>query len=179
MPFTGSFDEQRFLADKASGRGISEHLERLLPMLFEIALRILRRRDLADDACQETCMILCRATPRNSENVKGWITTIHYRVCFRLLKTRRNSDGSGRILPDLPGNNVSPQEHLERREEREVLQVCMHGLTENERRALELRLDNNTYAAAAAAMQIPAETYKDILERARRKVLQCVRRCFN
>jgi len=179
MPFAGPFDEQRFLADKASGRSISEHLERLLPMLFEIALRILRRRDLADDACQETCMILCQATPRNSENVKGWITTIHYRVCFRLLKTRRHTDGGDRILPDIPGSIPSPQEHLERREESAVLQACMHGLTACERRALELRLENNTYAAAAAAMQIPAETYKDVLERARRKVLQCVRRCFN
>lgn len=135
--------EQTLLAqwvqgDRAAG---DELLRRLLPGIYGLCLRILRREAEAQDAAQEAFARLCAQLRRRRDirEVRKWTATVAMNLCLDMRRRR------GRELPIEPGgledDCSEPIDELDREElQRKVAELPeRYRLVLHHRFALELK----------------------------------------
>jgi len=134
--------------------------------LFNIAQLMLRDRDLADDAVQETLVLAWRDLRglRDLDGFEAWLHRILVRSVYREAERERRRAGSVVQLPPAgidpdASANVADRDAIERgfrrlRPEHRAVLVLHHYLGLSD-------------AEAAAAMSVPAGTVKSRLNRAR------------
>jgi RNA polymerase sigma factor (sigma-70 family) len=67
---------------------LAERFEEHRTHLRAVAYRMLGSLSEADDAVQETWLLLSRADTSDVENLGGWLTTVTARVCLNVLRSR-------------------------------------------------------------------------------------------
>ncbi|HSN17967.1 MAG TPA: sigma-70 family RNA polymerase sigma factor [Gammaproteobacteria bacterium] len=151
------------------------------PQLFAVLVRILKRRDLAEEALQDALLNVWRNAGSYSAE-KGapmtWLVSIsRYRALDMLRRERRevplDEDGgdgdAGDQAAEAEGTSVSKAE--ERR-----LEECMDRLNDGQRRSLRLAyVDGCTHEEIAVRVGSPVGTVKSWVRRG----LESLKRCLD
>ena len=181
-------DRNRRLTDLlhavAQGRqaAFQELYEQVSPQLFAVLLRILKRRDLAEEALQDALLSVWRNAASYTAE-KGapmtWLLSIcRYRALDTLRRTRREVSldlGSGEDdVPAEIADEVAQTDFVSKAEER-VLEDCMKRLSEGQRKSIQLAyVDGCTHEEIAANLKSPVGTVKSWVRRG----LESLKRCL-
>jgi len=144
-------------------------LERYRPSLYAAAIRLLRNRDDALDAVQETCVVaLVRlGALRDPEAVGGWLHTVLRNTCLmRLRSSHRDRPLDQVVVPALaPG----PEDVLDGHALRDWVWAALGRLSPDDRLTVMLRYFSRCrgYQAIAAVTAVPVGTVRSRLNRAR------------
>ncbi|MGE5625291.1 MAG: sigma-70 family RNA polymerase sigma factor [Bacillota bacterium] len=181
-------DRNRRLTDLlhavAQGRQAAfQELYRLVsPQLFAVLLRILKRRDLAEEALQDAFLSVWRNAGSYTAE-KGapmtWLVSIcRYRALDSLRRTKREvplePGGDGDDSPTEIADEAGESDFVSKAEER-ALEDCMQRLNDGQRRSLRLAyVDGCTHEEIAANLHSPVGTVKSWVRRG----LESLKRCL-
>jgi|SRR5579859_4801141 len=169
----------------AQGRqaAFQELYELVSPQLFASLLRILKRRDLAEEALQDALLSVWRNAGSYSAD-KGAPMTWMLSICrYRALDTLRR--GKREVSLDSMGDDgeeggmeiadeTADAELISKAEER-ALDVCMDRLNDGQRASLKLAyFDGCTHEEIAANLNSPVGTVKSWVRRG----LESLKRCL-
>ncbi len=165
----------------AAGRGdqqaYAELVQRHLPPVYRIGLRLLGDRDEAEDAAQESLVRLWQCAPNwrpLGGGLSAWLHRVTTNVCLDRLRARRLfAPGALSHLPDESRDAV----HMIRAGELErLLGACLQRLPDGQRAALVLTYyEELSNGAAARAMNLKLKAFESLLARARRRMSQELR----
>jgi RNA polymerase sigma-70 factor, ECF subfamily len=150
------------------------------PQLFGLALRILKRRDWAEDVLQEALLAAWRHAGeyrRDLGSAKAWLCTIlRNRALDRL---RRESKGrvteGGDALPELADDAPSPLDNTVAGSSARHLHNCLEALEATQKRAILLAyFDGLTHEELAARLNAPLGTVKSWIRRGLTKLKGCL-----
>jgi RNA polymerase sigma-70 factor (ECF subfamily) len=158
---------------------LAELIRRHQHRLYQLAYRLLRDPQEAEDALQEVFLKVYehahRFEPRAT--VSSWLNRITANHCLNRLRQRRPQESLDQEeTPELPDPGAGPLEALEVKELARRLEELLAALPENQRRALMLkRFAGLSYQEIAAEMHLSAPAVDGLLKRARqflKKALQ-------
>jgi RNA polymerase sigma-70 factor (ECF subfamily) len=150
------------------------------PQLFGLALRILKRRDWAEDVLQEALISAWRNAGEYRREVgsgKAWLTVIlRNRALDRL---RREStarlEPSGDAMPEVEDPGPSALELTISGEAGRRLMACLEQLEEVQKRAILLAyFDGLTHEELAARIAAPLGTVKSWIRRGLQRLKGCL-----
>jgi RNA polymerase sigma-70 factor (ECF subfamily) len=156
-----------------------ELVELYQAQVFSICLRMVRRREDAEDLTQETFVRMFRALERYDPErpFVAWIITIASRLCIDHLRRRRVSPvsltqrepGSEETHEmDVPDPGFGPDEITSRSEEEHQANALIQSLPEHYRIVVVLRHQQDlSYEEIAEALNLPLGTVKARIHRAR------------
>jgi RNA polymerase sigma-70 factor (ECF subfamily) len=170
----------------AQGRqaAFQELYRQVSPQLFAVLLRILKRRDLAEEALQDALLSVWRNAGSYSAE-KGapltWIVSIcRYRALDMLRRSRREVPLEQAGLGDEDGpteiadGSAGGAELVSKAEER-ALEDCMQRLNDGQQKSLKLAyFEGCTHEEIAAALSSPVGTVKSWVRRG----LESLKRCL-
>jgi RNA polymerase sigma-70 factor, ECF subfamily len=173
-----SLEELLHLAAGGSSAALRQIYDREAPRLFAVALRILRRRDLAADAVQDAFVQIWRRADRFDDAAgsgAAWITSIvRYRALDAVRRGAREelgAEAAGSLLVD----ESDILGALERREETRALRRCLEALEEKNRRCIMLAfLDGLSHAEIAEHLDAPLGTVKSWVRRGLGALRECL-----
>jgi RNA polymerase sigma factor (sigma-70 family) len=160
------------LAARAAGgevEALAGLLERYRPSLYAAAIALLRNREDALDAVQDTCLtaVVRLGSLRDPAAAGGWLHAVVRNAC--LMRLRR----AGRETPDahveLPTTLPSPEEVIDDHALRDWVWAAMEALNPDDQVTVMLRYFTRcrTYDAIAAVTGVPVGTVRSRLHRAR------------
>jgi RNA polymerase sigma-70 factor (ECF subfamily) len=151
-------------------------------MVFALLSRMLGAGPEVEDLAQETFVRAYRAfpsfDPSGPAKVSTWLLTIATRLALDSRKRRRvavqsidEPGGEGEKASERAGSGPTPEAALERRQLGEALARAAESLPDDQRAALVLaELHGLSIEEIAAALEVPANTAKTRLFRAREKM---------
>ena len=156
-----------------------ELVEMYQGQVFSLALRMVRRREDAEDATQETFVRMFRALERYDTNrpFAAWLMTIASRLCIDQIRRRRvnpvsltqqepGSDEAHEMDVEDPG--PGPDEITSHSEEERRSNELIQSLPPHYRVVVVLRhLQDLSYEEIAEALNLPLGTVKARIHRAR------------
>ena len=159
------------LARAGEVEALAALLERYRPSLYAAAIRLLRNRDDALDAVQETCVVaLARlGVLRDPEAAGGWLHAVLRNTCLMRRRRNRESPVEQVVVPELsPG----PEEVLDEHALRDWVWAALGTLTPDDRLTVMLRHFSrcHSYQAIAAVTGVPVGTVRSRLNRARSRL---------
>jgi RNA polymerase sigma-70 factor, ECF subfamily len=151
-------------------RAAYETLARAMaPRLYGVALRMLRDKDAADDALQQTLVAIWRELPglRDASSFEAWSNRILARLCLNDLKARRRRVAiTDPAMPPAQHENGIELVHV-----RDQLQRALRRLSPKHQAVLMLVYYHDLNAGdAASALGIPVGTVASRLHHARREL---------
>jgi RNA polymerase sigma-70 factor (ECF subfamily) len=157
------------LARRGEVEALSQLFERYRPSLYANAIKLLRNRDDALDALQETCVvaIVRLGSVRDPAAVGGWLHRVLRNAC--LMHLRR----SGRETPndevDVPTHLPTSDDLIDRLVLRDWVWGAINTLLPDDRVAVMLRYFSRcqSYEAIASMTGVPVGTVRSRLHRAR------------
>lgn len=165
----------------AVGRGdelaYAELVQRHLPPVYRIGLRMLGDRDEAEDAAQESLVRLWQCAPNwrpLGGGLSAWLHRVATNVCLDRLRARRLfADGD---MPLLPDESRDAAQMICTGELERLLGACLQRLPDGQRAALVLTYyEELSNGAAASAMSLKLKAFESLLGRARRRMSQELR----
>nr|WP_314258702.1 sigma-70 family RNA polymerase sigma factor [uncultured Devosia sp.] len=147
--------------------------------LVSIAQRILRRRDLAEEAVQEVFVAVWqRAGQFDAQrgSARGWLTTMTRNRALNMLRDGSRMDyHDGETLADLGDRSLDAQQAFDSLADRDALRVCLERLDEPRRRAVLLcYVTGLSHGEAAATMSAPLGTIKAWIRRSVVSLQECL-----
>lgn len=171
----GADHDEVDLVGRVAGRDrrAFETLYRLYhPRLTAFLTRFLRRPDRVEEALNDTLMVVWnRADRYNGESkVSTWVFGIAYRQGLKALsrfdEAVEDADAENRRSDD-----ATPEEHLEQRQARIVLDRAMSALSADHRAVVDLAYFHEIgYREIAEIMDCPVDTVKTRMFHARRNL---------
>lgn len=161
----GAYSDYDLIALVAEGneRALGELYDRFAPMGYGLAVRVLRERELAEDAVQEAFLSLWRFADRFDSRrgtARNWVLTLVHRRSVDLVRRnerRRRQDTQLLSTPLAP----SAAETTELDAERRTVQAALALLPEKQRTVLELAYYGGySQQEIAARLAIPIGTVK-------------------
>jgi RNA polymerase sigma-70 factor, ECF subfamily len=175
-------DLARLLA--AAGRGDDKAFARLYELtsakLFGVALRLLRRRDWAEDVLQECFVnIWNHATEYNRAKAQPltWMTTIVRNRCLDWLRRPQVEEPAEdeSVLENIPDQVSGPLQRLVESAAAKSIFSCMKRLTAKERQSIALAYFHGlTHSELAAQLREPLGTVKTYVRRALQQLKECL-----
>lgn len=166
-------DEQLLeLCKNGDAAAFGSLIERHQALLFSLAFRILRDREDAMDALQDSCLKAWRAIPgQRGGAFRSWMSSIVARTSLDRLRARRPvealEDAEGRVLP-LPDHRPGPEAAALSRERVQVIEAGLATLSPEHRAILLMReISGLSYEEIAEALELPIGTVRSRLARAR------------
>jgi RNA polymerase sigma-70 factor, ECF subfamily len=147
---------------------------RHIPRMRALAIRLLGGAAEADDAVQETLVVVWRRLPElhDPAAVRTWLLRILSRTCTDLLRKRRPMVDIDETDPPVP-ESQTPERLVEVRSQRDALSDALARLPEDQRRAWVLReAAEYSYAEIAEALGLPESTVRGLLVRARKNLVR-------
>lgn len=138
--------------------------------LQQVAQRILRCPEQAEDAVQDAIVALWRRSERPPE-IRGWLvrTVIHRSLHRRRTELRRRRwEDEAAVAAIVTCPLCDPEEEFARRELLEVVDAAMSCLSEEQQIVIGLRSRGLEYEEIARALDLPIGTVRSRLNRARR-----------
>lgn len=170
----------------ACARGDAAALERLYrmlsPQLFGLLLRILHRRDLAEEALQDTFVNVWRKASEyraNRGGVRTWVTTIARHRAFDILRRERRDvplDPDALLAAgDAAWAAAGPADGARSRAEYRRLRDCLARLSDGQRRSVLLAyFQGLTQEEISARLDAPLGTVKSWVRRALAGLKRCL-----
>ncbi len=171
------------LRDCAAGdrAALRRPYEATSPQLFGLALRMVRRRDLAQEVLQEAFVAVWRHAASFDESrgdAFAWLAAITRNRAIDLLRRR------GREVPldpgfaaALPDPAPSPLDRAAASERARGLAACLEELEEGPRRSILLAYyEGLTYEEAALRLAAPVGTVKSWIRRSLMRLKRCLER---
>jgi RNA polymerase sigma-70 factor, ECF subfamily len=178
---SASTDEKVLVAQAKSGssRAFGELYERHRLLLFRSAFRILRNREDAEDAVQESFQRAFTSLPqfREDSSFSTWVTRIGINAALMLLRQRRlpslsrmqNDDVNDTLALDIADERATPEEALAEDELRSLVHQAISRLRGTLRSVVLLReLHGLTSAETARCLGLTVSTVKARTFHARR-----------
>ena len=168
----------------AAGKGDYQAFERLYamasPRLFAVCLRLLHRRDLAEDALQDAFVQIWHgAAYYDSQRGSAitWMAAIVRHRAIDLLRREAKDAANAAIdlTPEPMAPGPGPLHAALQSSNDDALRTCLDGLDVNQRSAIALAFFNGlTHQQLARALSVPLGTAKSLVRRG----LQQLRRCL-
>ena len=168
----------------AAGRRDQRAFARLYELssarLFGIALKLLRRRDWAEDALQEAFInIWNHASEYNSSLAAPltWMTTIVRNRCLDWLRRPQNeiSTDDNALLESVPDDALGPLERLVQSAATKSIFSCLQRLAARERQTIALAfLHGLTHSELAEHLKEPLGTVKTYVRRGLAQLKDCL-----
>ncbi len=151
--------------------------------VYGFAMSLTRQHALADDVTQETFISAFRSISKmRGGNFRAWLLRIARNKAydhFRRQNRRRESsvdEDDAPFLATLTDDNPSPHAVAVNSELREALEHCVGGLSDEHREVIVLiDVQGESYDDASAVCGVNIGTVKSRLNRARRRVRDCLR----
>lgn len=152
-------------------RAWRELVRRYTPLVYRLALRMLRSPSDAEDAAQKTFLRVHRSfhTYDSDRPLAAWISRIAYHVALRRLADRSDRALAG-VEPDELGDDgvAGPDHGAEAREAETLIDEALERLSAQDRALVTLRYrEGLSDAELAEATGMPVGTVKTRLFRAR------------
>jgi RNA polymerase sigma-70 factor (ECF subfamily) len=164
--------ELAILASSGEAEALACLLERYRPSLYAAAIGLLRNRDDALDAVQETCVIaLARiGMLRDPQAVGGWLHAVLRNTC--LMQLRRGGRETPVAQVAIPELEPGPEQFLEQHALREWIWAALGTLSVDDRLAVMLRYFSrcHDYQAIASVTAAPVGTVRSRLNRAKARL---------
>lgn len=161
--------------DKAAFRDLYEQMS---PQLYGIALRLLRRRDIAEEMVQEVFLTLWHAADQydvSRGSVRTWLSTITRNRCIDYLRRQPAPMDNIDEVPLEACAGFDPQQATLNADDIKILSECLSGLNEQQRCAVLLAyFDGSTHQQVAEQMQSPLGSVKSWIRRG----LDALRHCM-
>ena len=162
---------------RADSAGWRELIRRQTPLVYRLALGMLRDPLEAEDACQEVFMRVHRSFGSHdaTRTLAPWVSRIAYHVCLRRLQSggRKQAARADRSLQgDVRDSRIdSPEQQVATREAHRLLEAAFRELSAQDRALLTLRYrEGLSDAEVAGAVGMPVNTVKTRIFRARKKL---------
>ena len=151
--------------------------------VYGFAMSLTRQHTLADDVTQETFISAFRSISKmRGDNFRSWLLRIARNKAydhFRRQNRRRESsvdEENAPFLATLTDNNPSPHAVAVNSELRDALEHCVGGLSDEHREVIVLiDVQGQSYDDASEVCGVNIGTIKSRLNRARRRVRDCLR----
>jgi len=147
--------------------------------LIGIALRILRRRDLAEESVQETFVAAWQRAAQFDPargNARAWLTVITRNRALNMLRdASRLEFHDGETLADMGDRTGDALAAFNALSDRDALRNCLGQLDEPKRRAILLcYVTGLNHGEAAATMKAPLGTVKAWIRRGVLSLQECL-----
>ena len=151
------------------------------PRLYGLALRILGRRELAEEVVQESFVAIWRHAGEYESALSApmtWMTTIVRNRAFDLLRrTRREAAGDAAVLDGEAPDALSamPADTLQMSGEAQALADCMAALEEKHRQVVGMAFfDDLSHSDVARKLTLPLGTVKTWIRRSLARLHACL-----
>jgi RNA polymerase sigma-70 factor (ECF subfamily) len=168
----------------ASARGDRAAFARLYELtsgpLFALSMKLLRARDAAEDALQESFVRVWRSAHRFDPNKGGgmtWLVTITRNVCLSAIERRRRiAEPIGLTAQDETIDpEPDPLEQTMRRRDAQRLAGCLQKLESKQQESLRLvYFEGLTHSELAARLDAPLGTVKSWVRRGLMQLKTCL-----
>lgn len=141
--------------------------------IFQLALRLLRDRDRAMDATQETFSRAFEAKDgfRGDAKPSTWLFRIAYNACLARLAQENGHGGPAEGAEPEDASASRPEAVAEREDNRAAVRRALERLGEEDRRLLCLQMDEDLdYQDLAAVLGCSVEAVRMRVSRARRRL---------
>ena len=165
-----------------SKRTAAEDFERLAQsaemQVYLTCLRMMRSREDAEDAAQETMLRAYRAFSsfRNDSKFHTWIDRIAVNTCLDLIRKKRATVSLDMLRDegfDAPDGKASVYALFDSRERMRLLKEGLDLLPDDMRTVIVLRdMEGRSMEEIASLLSLPQGTVKSRLNRARKKLCQ-------
>ena len=164
-------------ARRGEVEALAELLERYRPSLYAAAIGLLRSRDEALDAVQETCVIALvkLGSLRDPAAVGGWLHRVLRNAC--LIRLRRTGRETPTEAVDLSVTVPGPEDAVEQLALRDWVWSAISTLTPDDRVTVMLRYFSRcqSYEAIASMTGVPVGTVRSRLHRVRSQLSSALR----
>ena len=152
------------------------------PRLYGLALRILGRRELAEEVVQESFVAIWHHAVDYQSALSApmtWMTTIVRNRAFDLLR-RSRSEGledaaDGEVLASLPDLAATPAERMQMSSEAQALADCMAALEEKHREVVGMAFFHDlSHSDVADKLTLPLGTVKTWIRRSLARLHACL-----
>jgi RNA polymerase sigma factor (sigma-70 family) len=154
------------------------------PRLYGLALRILRRRELAEEILQESFVSIWHHAGDYQSGISApmtWMTTIVRNKSFDLLRRQRaeieidGADVDADLLASVRDPAANPAEALELSSEAKALAGCMSALEEKHRQVLGMAFFHDlSHGEVAHKLALPLGTVKTWIRRSLARLQTCL-----
>ncbi len=158
--------------------------EACAPRLYGLALRILRRRELAEEALQESFVSIWHHAGEYQAGLSApltWMTAIVRNKSFDLLRRMQadveidGEDFDEAVLASLRDPRANPAEALELSSEAKALANCMAALEEKHRHVIGLAFFHDlSHGDVARQLALPVGTVKTWIRRSLARLQSCL-----
>jgi len=151
-------------------------VERFRGQVFGLCYRMLGQRQDAEDAAQETFVRVLKNLHRwdQARDFEPWLFAIAGNRCRTALSARKRRPMSEAVLDIIPDKEP---DHRPAQQLAEEVQLALATLRDEYRQAFVLFHEQElSYADIAAAMEVPLGTIKTWVHRARRELIEYLRK---
>lgn len=151
-------------------------VERFRGQVFGLCYRMLGQRQDAEDAAQETFVRVLKNLHRwdQARDFEPWLFAIAGNRCRTALSARKHRPMSEAVLDIIPDKEP---DHRPAQQLAEEVQLALATLRDEYRQAFVLFHEQElSYADIAAAMEVPLGTIKTWVHRARRELIEYLRK---
>lgn len=147
--------------------------------LLAIALRLLRRRDLAEEVVQEVFLAAWRNAQSfdpHKGSARGWLTVMTRNRSLNMLRDGARIDyEDGETLADLGDRHADANAAFEALSVKDALRHCLEALDSSKREAVLLcYVTGLNHGEAAATMKVPLGTVKSWVRRGVASLQECL-----
>lgn len=178
---TPEFDHEAALFACARGEqaALRTLYEREARWLMGVALRIVRRRELADEVLHDAFLQIWQKSASYSPalgSARGWIySVVRHRALNAVRDYGREHPSSELSIDDLPGDETGPLDALARQREAHALHRCLQGLDRHKRDCILLAyVDGLSQAQIADRLSCPLGTVKAWTRRGLLALKECL-----
>lgn len=161
--------------DKAAFRDLYEQMS---PQMYGVALRLMRRRDVAEDIVQEVFLTLWHAADQydtSRGSVRTWLSTITRNRCIDHLRKQPAQTVDLDEVPLEACAGFDPLTATLSEDDIKMLTECLSGLNEQQRCAVLLAyFDGWTHQQVAEQMKAPLGSAKTWIRRGLDSLKKCM-----
>ena len=171
---------------KGDAEAFSEFVREYEKNVYNIALRVLKNAQDAEDAAQEVFLRVYRNIRKfeGRSSLSTWTYQITMNVCLDTTRKRKHQaesplmqviDGE-EVGADVPDDSYQPEQVYERREMRETVRGAIDSLPQDQREVIVLReLTGLSYTELSSVLNVTEGTVKSRLYRARERLANILR----
>ena len=151
--------------------------------LFRMAYRLMNSREEAEDIVQEVYVKLweMRTELKDYNSIEALAVRITRNLCLdhlRKKKVKQEAAKSEKLIQD--ANRVSPEDQLERQEEKELLHTLISALPEPQRSLVHLRhLEEKEYEEIAEMVNMNVNAIRVSISRARKQMREMLEKQYS
>lgn len=147
------------------------------PAMIGVALRIVKRRELAEEVVQEAYVKIWRNAHRYDPELgppKAWLYAIVRNQALNVLRDGRREDLVDEVPEDL-GSAVEAYQAIERLPDASALRRCLEGLEPRRRASLVMAyVDGFSHGEIAGRLAVPLGTAKAWIRRSLVALKECM-----